>query len=138
MLCWQCSWGLFWDCHVYKRWRFTIGGCITKGSCFFCSVELEHNMHQFLSCSMAIIIWRPINLVWMSLTGVNISSFSWVFAHMENNELLPHFQINFEFLMYCGLWFNWNMGNAFTFDLQLGVRKYVVMLKGLLLWQLRC
>ena len=19
MLCWQCSWGVFWDCNVYKR-----------------------------------------------------------------------------------------------------------------------
>ena len=54
---------------------------------------------------------------------------------MENNEAMPHFQIIFEFLMYCGLWFNWNMRNAFTFDLQVGVRKYVVKLKGLLLWQ---
>ena len=24
------------------------------------------------------------------LIGVSVSSFSWVFAHMENNELMPH------------------------------------------------
>ena len=34
----------------------------------------------------------------------------------------------------CG--FDWNMQNAFTFDSQVGVRKYVVRLIGLLLWQL--
>ena len=85
---------------------------------------------------MARMAWRSINLVWMSLTGASISSFNWVFAHMENNERMPYFQINFEFLMYCGLWFNWNMRNAFTFDSQVGVRKYVLKLNGLLLWQL--
>ena len=109
---------------------------ITKGSCFFCLVELEHSRHRFISCPMARMVWRCINLVWMSLTGVSLSSFNWVFAHMENNEPMLHFQIIFEFLRYWGLWFNWNMRNAFTFDSQVGVSKYVLKLKGLLLWQL--
>ena len=74
--------------------------------------------------------------MWMSLTRVNISSLSWIFAHMENNEPMPHFQMIFEFLRYWGLWFNWNMRNAFTFNSQVGVRKYVVKLNVLLLCQL--
>ena len=109
---------------------------ITKGLCFFCSVELEHSRHRFILCLMARMVWRCISLVWMSLTRVRLSSFSWVFAHMENNEPMPHSQIIFEFLRYWGLWFNWNMRNAFIFDSQVGVRKYVLKLKGLLLWQL--
>ena len=59
----------------------------------------------------------------MSLTEVSLSFFSWVFAHMENNELMLHFQIIFEFLRYWGLWFNWNMRNAFVFYSQVGVKK---------------
>ena len=42
----------------------------TKGTCFFCSVELEHSRHQFCSCQMVRMVWRCINLVWMSLSGV--------------------------------------------------------------------
>ena len=72
----------------------------------------------------------------MFLSGVSRSSFSWVYAHMENNELMSHSQIIFEFLQYWGLWFNLNMRNAVTFDSRVGVRKYVVKLKGLLLRQL--
>ena len=30
MLCWQCSWGLFWDCHVYKRWSLPLGDALKK------------------------------------------------------------------------------------------------------------
>ena len=30
------------------------------------------------------------------------------------------------------LWFIWNMWKAFTFDLRLGVKKYVTKLKGIL------
>ena len=81
-------------------------------------------------------VWRYIRLVWMSLSGVSLSSLSRIFAYMENNELMPHFKFIFEFLRYLGLWFNWNMRNAFTFDLQVGMRKYVVNLKGVCLWQL--
>ena len=66
--------------------------------------------------------------MWMHVVGVNLYSFSQVFAHMENNELMLHFQIIFEFLRYWELWFNQNMWNAFTFDPQVGVRKYVVKL----------
>ena len=126
-------------------WRVMVGALplgdalkknISKRSCFFYSVELEHNMHRFTPCPMAMMVWRCISLLWMSLTRVNLSSFSWVFAHIENNEPMPHFQIILEFLRYWGLWFNWNMQNAFTFDSQVGVRKYVLKLKGLLLWQL--
>ena len=42
---------------------------ITKGSHFFCSMELEHSRHRFLSRPMARMVWRCISLVWMSLTG---------------------------------------------------------------------
>ena len=66
-------------------WRviITIGGYIKKrnvvrGMCFFCSVELEHSRHRFLSCQMARMVWRCINLECMSLTGVILSSFNWV------------------------------------------------------------
>ena len=129
-------------------WRVTVGVLplgdalnirnIARGMCFFCFVDLEHNRHRFLSCLMAMMVWRCrcISLVWMSLTGVSLFSFSWVFAHIENNEPMPRFQIIFEFLRYWWLWFKWNMRNAFTFDSQVGVRKYVVNLKRLLLWQL--
>ena len=72
-------------------WRVMVGALplgdalkkrnITKGSCFFCLVELEHSRHRFISCPMARMVWRCINLVWMSLIGVSLSSFSWAFAH---------------------------------------------------------
>ena len=88
-------------------WRVMVGALplgdalkknISKRSCFFYSVELEHNMHRFTPCPMAMMVWRCISLLWMSLTRVNLSSFSWVFAHIENNEPMSHFQIIFEFL----------------------------------------
>ena len=75
---------------------------------------------------MARMVWRCINLVCMSLTGISLSSFNWVFADIENNEPMRYFHIIFEFLRYWGLWFNWNIRNAFTFYLQDGVRKDVV------------
>ena len=61
-----------------------------RGMCFSCLVELEHSKHRFLSCPTARMVWRCINLVWMSLMGVKLSSFSRVvfFAHMENNEVI--------------------------------------------------
>ena len=34
-------------------------------------------------CLIARMVWKCINLVWMSLTEVRISSFNWVLAHME-------------------------------------------------------
>ena len=68
-------------------------------------------------------VWRCINLVWMSPIEVNLSSYNGVFAQGEN-ELTPHFQIIFKFLRYWELWFNWNMQNAFTFDSHFGVRIY--------------
>ena len=76
-----------------------VGGLpyIARGMCFYYSVELEHSMHQFLSCPMARMVRRCINLVWLSLSGVKLSSFYWVFAYLKNSELMPHFQI-FEFL----------------------------------------
>ena len=87
----------------------------------------------FRGIRMVRMVWtRCINLVWTSLTRVRLSSLCSVFAHMENNELMTHFQIIFEFLRY---WFNWNIGSAFAFDLQVGMRKSVVKLEGLLLWQ---
>ena len=48
---------------------------ITKGLCFFCSIELEHSRHLFISCPMAMMVWRCISLVWMSLTGVMVVFF---------------------------------------------------------------
>ena len=56
---------------------------IARGICFFCSMELERSRHRFLSYSMAIMVWRYINLVWMSLIGARLSSFIWVFVHTE-------------------------------------------------------
>ena len=47
---------------------------------------------------------------------------------------MSHVQIIFQVLAYWGLWFNWNIHNAFTFYSQVGVRKYVAKLKGLLMW----
>ena len=104
---------------------------ISRRICFL------HSRHRYFSCSIARMVWSCINLVWMSQSGVSLSSFSWVFTHMESNEPMPHFQLIFEFLRYWGLWFNWNMQNPFTFDSHVRVRKYVVKLKGLLLWQLK-
>ena len=46
---------------------------------------------------MARMVRRCINLVWLSLSGVKLSSFYWGFAYLKNSELMPHFQI-FEFL----------------------------------------
>ena len=106
------------DCVSFIRWNWNKVG-----------INLFH-------APMARMVWRCISFVWTSLTGVSLSSFSWVFAHMENNELMARSQIIFEFLRYWGLWFNWNMRNAFISYSQVGVRKYVLKLKGLLLWQL--
>ena len=55
---------------------------IARGMHFSCSMELEHSRHRFVSCPMARMVWRCINLVWMSLTGVRLSSFSWGFSHI--------------------------------------------------------
>ena len=41
---------------------------IVRGTRFFCLVELEHSRHRFLLCPMATMVWRCINLVWVSLT----------------------------------------------------------------------
>ena len=54
--------------------------------CFFCSVEMKHSSHRFLSSPMARMVWRCINLVCISLTTAKLSSFSLGFAHMENME----------------------------------------------------
>ena len=114
--------------------------------CFFCPVESEHSIrffpkerctlayylrtvHRLVSCPMVRMVWRYIKLLWMSLIRVSLSSFNWVFAHMENNEPMPHFKFIFEFLRYCWLWFNWNMWNAITFGPQVVVRKCVLKLK---------
>ena len=72
----------------------------------------------------------------MSLIGVSQSSFSWAFAHMENNEPMPHFQIIFDLLRHWGLWFNWNMQNAFTFDFANWGEKICCKVKMTFLWQL--
>ena len=42
---------------------------------------------------------RSLDDSWLS-EDATLSSFNWVFAHMENSELIPHFQIIFEFLRY--------------------------------------
>ena len=36
---------------------------IARRTCFFLSLELEASMHSFLSCTMARMVWRCINLV---------------------------------------------------------------------------
>ena len=72
----------------------------------------------------------------MSLIGAKLSAINWVFMHIKNNGVMRHFQIIFELLEYWGLWLNGNILNAFTFESQVEVRKYVVKLKELLLWQL--
>ena len=58
---------------------------IVTGMCIFRVVEFKHNGHWFLSCLMAWIIWRCINLVLMSLTTTTeLFAFNWCFAHMDN------------------------------------------------------
>ena len=66
-------------------WRVMVGALpfgdalkkinITRGTCFFCSVELEHKKHLFLSCPIARMVWGCINLLLMSSTDVSLSSF---------------------------------------------------------------
>ena len=90
-------------------------------------MELKHNRHPFLSCLNTRMVSKCIKFVWISLSAVKLSSFNWGFAHMENSGVMPHFQINFESLRYWVLWFNCIMWNVFTFDLQIEVRKYVVV-----------
>ena len=55
---------------------------IASGLCF-CLKMMEHIKHGFLLCQVARMVWSCINLVRMSLIGVMLSSFDWVFAHME-------------------------------------------------------
>ena len=42
---------------------------ITNDMCFFCKVELEHNRHRFITCSIARDIWKFINAIWMPTSG---------------------------------------------------------------------
>ena len=108
---------------------------IASGFCFFGTLEVEHNRHQFISCPVTKMVWKFINAIWMSLTGVIHSPFKWVFAQVELGGLSPSSQIILDYLRYYGLWFTWHMRNAFIFDEQRGVHRYVLRLKGFLLWQ---
>ena len=65
----------------------------------------------------------------MSLTVVIKSPFKWVFAQVELGGLLPSFQMILDYLRYYGLWFIWHMRNAFIFDEQSGVHRYVLRSK---------
>ncbi len=126
-------------------WRVLIGGLplghalitrrIASGICFLCPMEVEHSCHRFISCPMAKDIWQFINAIWMSISGVARSPFKWVFALLGWEEVAPHYHFILSYLRYWGLCFIWQMRNAFVFDAQQGVRKYMVKLKGVLLWQ---
>ena len=112
-----------------------IRGCITKGSCFFCSVELEHNRHWFLSCSIARMVLMYISLVWMSLTRV-VYLFLVGCLHIwrtMNCCLISKLILSSWCIVVYG---SIGICRILQFDSQVGVRKYVVKLEGLLLWQL--
>ena len=89
---------------------------------------------------MTIIVWMCINLVWMSLIGVSLCSFNWVFVHMENIGVMLHLQIIFKFLRNWGQCFNWNMGDAFIFANHFWLASWVEevcwKVRRILLWQL--
>ena len=44
-------------------------------------------------------------------------------------------EILFQFLRYWGLQHNWNMHNAFMFDIRHGVNAYIKKPKGILMWK---
>ena len=139
-----------WCSHLSFRakvfiWRVMVGGLplgdalckrkIANGFCFFCTVEVEHSRHRFISCPVTKMVWKFINAICRSLKGVIHSPFKWVFAQVELGGLSPSSQIILDYLRYYGLWFTWHMRNAFIFDEQRGVHRYVLRLKGFLLWQ---
>ena len=80
-------------CKVFL-WRVMIGGLplgdalvrrrITNGMCLFCTVKLEHSRHRFIKCPIAQDIWKFINAIQMSMSGVVKSPFSWMFAQVKN------------------------------------------------------
>ena len=84
---WHCC--LPFKCKMFL-WRVIIGGfplgdalvCqrITNGTCFFCTMELEHSRYRFITCPIARDIWKFINAIWMSISSVAKSPFNWVFA----------------------------------------------------------
>ena len=77
-------------------WRVMVGALplgdalkkrnITKGSCFFCLVELEHSRHRFISSPMARMVWGCINLVWMSLTEAYLPSIGFLHIWRTMNQ----------------------------------------------------
>ena len=53
---------------------------IVNEMCFFCSIEVENTMHQFVSCPIARMVWKVINVALISSIVVRRSPFNWVFA----------------------------------------------------------
>ena len=53
---------------------------IASGMSSLCLADLEHSRCRILSCSMARMVWGCINVAWMSLIRVKLSSFKWGFA----------------------------------------------------------
>ena len=49
---------------------------IANEMCFFCSIEVENNMHRFVLSPIAIMVWKVISVMWMSLNGVERSPFN--------------------------------------------------------------
>ena len=56
---------------------------IAIGIYFSFLVEIENSRRQSVSCLIARMICKLINVVWMSLTRVVRSPFNWLFAYVE-------------------------------------------------------
>ena len=103
-----------WCSHLSFRakvfnWRIMVGTwCITiaSGFYFFCTVEVEHSRHRFISCPVTKMVWKFINAIWMSFTGVIKSPFKWVFAQVEIG-LSPFLQIILVYLAYAKCFYIW-------------------------------
>ena len=72
---------------------------------FFCTVELEHSWHQFITCPATRDIWKSINVIWMLISGVAKSPFSWVFAQVGAKGPLSQYHSILKYLRYWGLCF---------------------------------
>ena len=71
----------------------------------------------------------------MSFSSIAKTPVKCVFASVGLNGLPPNYHVVLDHLRYYGLYFTWQMRNAFEFDSQIAVQRYVVRLKYILVRQ---
>ena len=89
---------------------------IANGMCFFCTMETKDSRHWFISFTITRVIWKFINVVWMSFSSIATTPFKWMFAQVGLDGLLPCYYIVLKYLIYRGLCYVWQMQEVFVFD----------------------